>query len=105
MKNQLDIGTETDTLINYIETASQKKVQRPVDSWFLIRKPEIHTGKRTASSTNGTGQNRRLHAGDTERAILSSCTKLYSRPQHEVRCTESGRRESEGQSLVQETTF
>jgi hypothetical protein len=28
---------------------------------FLIKKPEIHTGKKTESSTNGAGQTAQLH--------------------------------------------
>lgn len=39
---------------NGIKLKTQHKVTH--DTWVLIKKPEVHTGKETASSSNEAGQ-------------------------------------------------
>jgi hypothetical protein len=48
-----------------------------MDILFLIKKPEIHTGKKTASLRNGAAQTGRLHVQNDP--YVSPCTKLKSK--------------------------
>ena len=67
-----------------------------MDTWFLIKKPEINTREKTASSTNGAvkldSACRRIQIG----TYPAPCTKRQKNQklQHKARYPESDRRES-----------
>jgi hypothetical protein len=43
-------------MINGIELKIQIQIYTPVDTWYFIKKPEVHTGKKKEYSTNGTAE-------------------------------------------------
>ena len=45
---------------------TQLKIHTHIDTWCLRKKPEIHSGKKTTSSTNGAGQIGGQHVEDSE---------------------------------------
>ena len=42
-------------MINRVELEIQTSIHTPIDTWFLIKNPEIYNAKKKASSTNGAG--------------------------------------------------
>jgi hypothetical protein len=74
-------------------------INPPKDTWFLMKQPEIHPGKKDSifnkwCQTNGMAPCRRIQIDP----YLSPCTKfnfqMNQRPQLKARHTESDRRES-----------
>ena len=63
-KKLYGIGTETEVLINGINSKTQKSNHRPTDTWLLIRKQKPYNGKKKAFSTNHAGVTGCLHVGE-----------------------------------------
>lgn len=49
-------------LRNQIETHIY--IYTPMDTWYLTKKPKIHVGEQTATSTNGSGKTGCLHVDE-----------------------------------------
>ena len=70
-----------------------------MDTWIFI-KPEIHTRKKTESSTNGTSQIGQVHVEEAKKihnyhtAQKSTPLQVHQRTQHKAIYTKSDRREN-----------
>lgn len=55
---------------------------KTIDLWTLdlsIKKPEMHTGEKTASTASGAGHTGRRHVEECNRLICTPCTQLASK--------------------------
>lgn len=78
-------------------------------TWFLIKKPEIHSIKQTVSSTNRADQTGCLYVEKCKEVhiyqLAQKSTRMAKRPQHKTRITEPDKRENGEQPWSLDLSF